>query len=311
MKLIGYLNRPEYLFRPTQIYKRFFQPNLNQPQEFVEVPLPWGIKIKVRPDDDLGLALLKMGIYDLSVTEIIWRLIDPGETALDIGANIGYMTSIMANRVGKTGKVLAFEPHPEIHAELLANLNLWKETQNWQQIQAYSIALSNQTGTGILATSNYFNSNRGTAALAPPQDFPNSNLSLETHQYSVTLKTLDEIISFSDPIDLIKIDVEGHEMAVLEGAKDLIQNHRIRDIVFEDHQPYPSPVTHFLESNQYTIFRISKGFLKPRLESPNQKLPDYIPFWEPPSYLATQNPQRVSKRLQKWGWYSLQTNAKI
>lgn len=107
-KLKLYINRPEYIFRPNQIFQRFFKSNLHQKNEFHSVNLPWGLNIKIptNPNDVVGKAISSYGIYDLSLTELLWRLIFPGETALDIGANIGYMTSIMAKRVGQTGKVI-------------------------------------------------------------------------------------------------------------------------------------------------------------------------------------------------------------
>ena len=48
------------------------------------------------------------GIYDLIVTEILWRLINKGEIAVDVGANIGYMTSLMAAKVASSGKVYSY-----------------------------------------------------------------------------------------------------------------------------------------------------------------------------------------------------------
>ncbi|HEY9600524.1 MAG TPA: hypothetical protein V6C85_02875, partial [Allocoleopsis sp.] len=75
--------------------------------------------------------------------------------------------------------------------------------------------------------------------------------------------------------------------------------------IFEDHRGYPSPVSQFLEDHGYTIFRLWKGFWKPRLEIPSKTL---VHSWEPPSYLATKDPSRAQERLGKRGWYSLQTN---
>jgi hypothetical protein len=91
-------------------------------------------------------------------------------------------------------------------------------------------------------------------------------------------------------------------MEVLQGAGELIYKHNIRDILFEEHHGYPSSVTQFLEENGYTIFRIWKGFWKPRLEDPNKNL-DHP--WEPPNYLATLNPIRANERMRNKGWKCL------
>ncbi|WP_395939890.1 FkbM family methyltransferase [Anabaena sp. FACHB-709] len=103
-------------------------------------------------------------------------------------------------------------------------------------------------------------------------------------------------------INILKIDVEGHELQVLQGAGNFISHQTIRDILFEEHHGYPSQLTEFLEKNGYRIFRIWKGFWKPILLSPTKTL---IHEWEPPNYLATLDPKRAIKLFDEWGWKSL------
>lgn len=305
MSLLNYLNRPEYIFRPLQIYRKILH-SYHQPENQVKnILLPWNIPIKVCPSSTevVGRSLWAMGIYDLVVTESLWRLIDLGETAVDVGGNIGYMTAIMAKRVGKAGKVWCFEPNPDVYEELLDNLKNWKETLGWSQIEAQKIALSNQSGMGVLRIPLR---NREEASLASPQEVMTiqENESLYKN-YTVSLARLDEILNLDTLIGVMKIDVEGHELAVLHGATQLIQKKRIRDIIFEDHQGYPSPVSEFLEQQGYTVFRIWKGFWKPLLEAANKKL---LHPWEPPSYLATLDVSRTLERFKKRGWNSLRSN---
>jgi protein-L-isoaspartate O-methyltransferase len=83
------------------------------------------LPIDIDPNELQGKALLNQGVYDLAVFEEIWRLCDKGETALDIGANIGIMTALLAHRVGSSGKVLCFEADPAIRTELQANTFRW------------------------------------------------------------------------------------------------------------------------------------------------------------------------------------------
>jgi FkbM family methyltransferase len=54
---------------------------------------------------------------------------EPGR-AVDVGANIGYMTSLMAHKVGLSGKVIAFEPHPAIYKRLVNNVQDWHIEKN-------------------------------------------------------------------------------------------------------------------------------------------------------------------------------------
>jgi FkbM family methyltransferase len=304
MPLANYLNRPEYFFRPLQIWRRILRSQNPDDNRFKNVLLPWGVNIKISPasGEVVGRSLWAMGIYDLVVTEVLWRLIDPGEIAIDVGVNIGYMTTIMAKRVGKTGQVWCFEPNPEVYEELSENLKNWEETLGWSHIYAQKVALSNHSGVGVLSVPMR---NREEASLVSPEQVmteQTNDKSFKTH--TVFLEKLDDILKVQQPIGIMKIDVEGHELAVLQGSTDVITNQQIRDIIFEDHSGYPSPVSQFLEDQGYTIFRLWKGFWKPRLEVPSKTL---VHSWEPPSYLATKDPSRAKERLEKRGWYSLQT----
>ncbi|MGB7441351.1 MAG: FkbM family methyltransferase [Coleofasciculaceae cyanobacterium] len=302
MRLTNYLNRPEYFFRPGQIYHRILHFNSKKINNFKNVLLPWGteIKIPLDPEDRVGRSIRAHGIYDLSITEALWRLIAPRETAVDIGANIGYMTSIMVKKVGKAGKVWCFEPNPEVYEELCENIRNWQETRGWQQISPQKIALSNQPGVGLLKLPT---KNRGEASLVSPENVKEIQANKKNElTYTVTLARLDEVLKDSGEIGVVKIDVEGHELEVLQGTTELIYKHYIRDILFEEHRGYPSPVTEFLEEHGYTIFRIWKGFWGPLLKSPTKNL---VHPWEPPNYLATQDTRRAIDRFKKRGWYSL------
>ena len=61
-------------------------------------------------------------MYETEVTESLWRLARVGDLAVDVGANIGYMTSILAVKAGARGKINSFEPHPTIFQRLRLNV---------------------------------------------------------------------------------------------------------------------------------------------------------------------------------------------
>lgn len=245
-----------------------------------------------------------LGVYDLGLTEVIWRLVEPGDVVIDAGANIGYVTSLMAARVGQDGQVYSFEPHPEIFDDLLENQNRWRESNRWEHVHVRQVALSNRTGEGSLSLPEGFGENRGTATLLNERRGAGEfGVDRATQTCTVRLEKLDDLFRDDEKIKLIKVDVEGHELEVLEGASALIGK-GVRDIVFEEHRGYPSDVTCFLESHAYSVFRISKAFRGPRLEDPTEvKTPD-VP-WEPPNYLATKDPQRAISLVNKNGWASL------
>lgn len=303
-KVVGTLKKPEYIFRPKQIYYRVSYPRKHHHPKVVS--LPWGLNIKVDTNEVLGRSLCTLGVYDLGVTETLWRLIDVGEHVIDVGANIGYMTSLMAAKVGRQGKVYAFEPHPKIFEELSCNEKLWRDSRGLGRVDLQNVAISNRSGFGVLEEPDHFETNRGVAFLIndiSSNGHPdNSNGS---RIWSVELNELDELIKDKKYIRVIKLDVEGHELEVLEGATELISTY-VRDIIFEDHGIYPTPVTQLLEDYGYTILKIGKGVLRPHLQPPIFK--SNLPLYEPPSYLATKDVARASGRIRKIGWKSLNSS---
>ena len=125
------------------------------------------------------------------------------------------------------------------------------------------------------------------------------------------MTTLDDYASFAGEIGLIKIDVEGHEGAVMEGAAMLLAGRRIRDIIFEDYHPQPSAVTKCLRASGYDVFCIWPGWRKPFLLSLEQRAK--LPTAEPhvTTFLATRNPDRSRARFKEAGWKCLSARARL
>jgi FkbM family methyltransferase len=293
--------KPEYLFNVSQIPRRLalgvFPPRGGQRI----ARTPWGWELEVHTDDDMGKSLIYLGVYDLVVSETIWRLVDEGEVALDIGANVGYMTALLARRVGPKGMVLCFEAHPELARELRANVGRWKRSTGEEVIRVYEQAVSDREGTVCLAVPAQFTTNRGLSHVLAAGGSQESG----GHSLSVPSGTLDQALVDVGPVGLAKMDVEGHEEAVLRGASQVLEAHRVRDWVFEHHPAYPSPVTGAFEQHGYTVFQIQKRFFGPAL------LPASTPVvrsvWEPPNYLATLDPNRALDRMRGRGWKVLRS----
>ena len=294
-----FLDKPHYVCRPGQLFRRLAHTLRGVPPGQLEsAALPWGLTIQYHSEEMIGSSIRRTGIFDLCVTEALWRLLEPGETALDIGANIGYMTSVMAARVGKDGQVLSFEPHPEIFRELSNNVHSWNNSPLTGRIEAYKIAMSDRVGAGWLATTPEFASNRGTATL-----LTGATAGEDTALLNVSILPLDEFPGLPPQIGVMKVDVEGHEAQVFQGAKKLLAAGRVRDIVFEEHSPYPTAVTGLLESAGYTLFVLDQApsgpVAAPVTEFAERRLQDA------PNYLATREPARALDRLRKRGWATL------
>jgi hypothetical protein len=124
----------------------------------------------------------------------------------------------------------------------------------------------------------------------------------DVSQTIVTILRLDEVLAHLSHIDVLKIDIEGHELDALQGADRFLSQRKIRHIIFEDHLAYPSPVSQLLEAFGYKIFLIWKGFIHPQLNPPESKKRHP---WEPPNYLATIDPKQAILSLKKKGWFCL------
>jgi FkbM family methyltransferase len=138
----------------------------------------------------------------------------PGGVAIDIGANLGEWSVPLAQAVGPQGLVLCCEPNPAIAAALAATLKI----NNLGQAQVWPVAVSEQDGEGRLAIDR--------------TDTGQSRLAVEG--VPVPLRSLDSIVAEAalDRLNLIKIDVEGHEAAVLTGGAATLR--RLRPaVVFE------------------------------------------------------------------------------
>jgi FkbM family methyltransferase len=174
--------------------------------------------------DHIGLSLNLEGRYENSplilVEEFIEKKIPTAKdkTVLDIGANIGNHSIFFAN---KFKNVYAFEPNPVTYEVLKINCTFAAEQKN---ITTVNVGLSDKEGSLPF----YINrSNIGGSQIIDV----NHKSSKDTIQINV--KTLDQLIELKDAsVALVKIDVEGHELNVLKGAKDTISRN-MPAILFE------------------------------------------------------------------------------
>jgi FkbM family methyltransferase len=297
VKLFGWV-KPEYVFQPGQLLTRVS--SAPTASEFAHVVLPWGLPIRVRPNEAHGRALCRLGIYDLTVTETLWRLIGRGEVVVDVGANIGYMTAVMVGRPDSSGTVMCFEPHPHVFEELMYNVAMWQRLVPGASLQCFQFGASDRAGTAILSEPPGFEQNRG---LARTDSRPSEKLK----SYEIATRALDEVLGDVEVIHVLKLDVEGHEAKVLAGARRLLEDHRVRDVVFEEHKKYPTESTHLVEACGYRVYRLQKTFLGPRaLPAQSERPPS---SWEPSSFLATTAPERALRLLNARGWSAMRRRA--
>lgn len=301
LKLMIYqmLNKPEYWFRPSQILRKIqYVCARHSAREFANIRLPWGGMLQINPRETIGKNLMTMGVYELAISETLWRLTEAGDWCLDVGANIGYMTSLLATKAQALGKVFSFEPHPVIYRRLQANIKNFTH-KNLSPIQAHQIALGAEDGKTHLVEPDGFEHNEGNAHLT-------TKLPPDKRSHQIDVAKLDSLFSKRERFGVVKIDVEGWELPVYEGARQLLADQRIRDIVFEDFAAFPSDSVKFLQKNGYTVFRVAKKISGPLIWSPSgSKAPDHLLTYEPTNYLATTDPERALELLRAGGWLCL------
>ena len=143
--------------------------------------------------------------YEVEELAIIARHFHPGSILLDVGANIGNHT-IYAAKFLDARRIICIEPNPEAIAILRINVDL---NQLHEQVDLQHLGLGLSDGPGTAAIGRTIPMNLGGAALAPQAGGP------------IRLLTGDELLR-DQPVDFIKIDVEGMELAVLAGLERTI-----------------------------------------------------------------------------------------
>jgi FkbM family methyltransferase len=144
---------------------------------------------------------------DGSEIRLCRRLIQPGDVVLDLGANIGFYTTLFAELVGEEGAVHAFEPDAQNF------LRLQLRTNGLCQVLLAQKAVSDRQGVATLYRSR---ANRSHSLCKPVWD--------STLCSSVEVTTVDANLADRLSVDFVKVDVEGHEGKVLDGMTDTLKN---------------------------------------------------------------------------------------
>lgn len=186
-----------------------------------------GTRFWIHADDRHVSRGIRNGGWELRETAFVRATVRPGMNTLDIGANLGWYTVHLARLVGACGTVVAFEPREDIHSHLLRTV----EANNLTNVAVHAFALGAAEGWQKLRWQSR-DDNPGSTQLSPaaPLDAPEP----EDFLYQVTtVRTLDAIIR--KPVDFIKIDVEGAEKLVFDGAAQLLE--RDRPIILSELSP--------------------------------------------------------------------------
>lgn len=174
-----------------------------------------GVGAGLRLDPGASNPAYATGANELPVQEALALHLKAGAVFYDVGANIGFLSLIGARLVGPAGRVYAFEPVPA-NAELVrrnAVLN------GFSQVEVVEKALGRRSGRAELALAAY----AGGAVLAEVGTPPDG-----AGVITVALASIDDLVELAGfaPPGLVKIDVEGAELEVLEGMERTLAAHR-------------------------------------------------------------------------------------
>jgi FkbM family methyltransferase len=206
-------------------------------------------KIFLDKRDCLRLSTRKS--YEPFITQTCINNIKEGDTVIDLGANIGYYTLLFAKLVGKSGKVIAFEPHPENFAILKKNV----EANGYKNVVCEQKAVSKSSERIKL----FIDEEATTKHAIANSKFCSKNF------VSVDSVKLDDYLEENTKIDFIKMDIEGAEYFVLEGMKNVLEKNPTMTIITE-FTPYyfnnlgvdPKKVVGLLHENNFNLFNLNE-----------------------------------------------------
>ena len=171
-----------------------------------------GARVTVSLGDRIG-RMMWTGCYESELVDLLRQMLDPAMTFVDVGAQVGYFSMTAAALVGPAGAVHSFEPDPDCFSMLQRNARAYP----W--VRVHNSAVADFVGE----TSFYRSPKRGESGWGAMFDEDG-----DRPKISVKVRTLDNWVATEriGRIDVVKIDVEGAECRVLDGARGVIARTR-------------------------------------------------------------------------------------
>jgi FkbM family methyltransferase len=222
----------------------------------MRVPTPWSTLVGLRRDH-ITQTILADGQYEWAETAIIAQLLRVGAVAFDVGANIGYHTALLQRLVGRKGQVHAFEANPFT----AALLKMASAENGWASVRVSNVVAGAAPATmqvaamdidGAIADSDF---NLGAWMV---REVPDGAWTLE-------VTSLDKYAADNalEKLHFLKVDVEGFELKVMEGADRVIRKFRpyiLMEMRAEDgaDEKRCGQLLEFLGKRNYVCCRIMK-----------------------------------------------------
>jgi FkbM family methyltransferase len=193
--------------------------------------------------DYLSREVCFTGRYEPQETVLVQRILSPGMTFVDVGANWGYFTLLGVHLVGRSGRVISLEPHPVLFEVLQKNI----KRNGLGRVTALQLAASSEFGSCELL--GYDIGNYGTSQIVTNPQCPG-------RLRKVPMAPMDGVFHELDlkSVDLLKMDIEGAEGFALRGLVKSLANFRINRLILELH---PELLVHHGQSAQIVIRQLS------------------------------------------------------
>ena len=174
--------------------------------------------------DTIAREVCFTGRYEPQETQLAQRLLKPGMTVLDVGANWGYFTLTCAHLIGPKGRVIALEPHPSLSAMLAANVR----SNGLAQVETIAVAAGATAGTRGFVGFTPDGGNSGVSRAASASERPD---------FESGTVVLDDLLDARRVarVDLVKMDIEGGEVEAIKGMAAGLAQRRYRFMVLECH----------------------------------------------------------------------------
>lgn len=212
------------------------------------IRLPSGAWLRVHLAELLGGMYLDGEGYEQKTTTFILENLKPGDVMADIGANYGYFSMLAGPRIGPEGRVYAFEANPELQVRLKESI---ARNRFEGRVISTDVALSDEDRDGVDFYLSLDPAQAGISTMHPWEEhLKKGNLS-GNNKIRVRTRSFDSwaIEAGLDRLDVIKLDVEGSELEVLQGMRKSLDRFRPRFVVCET--SLDGKVSAFLESCGY------------------------------------------------------------
>ncbi len=251
-------------------------------------PTPSGLQLYLEPRDYIDEFIMYWGEWEPNETALVRALLEPGDSFLDVGANIGWFSLTAAQAVGPQGRVIAVEATPPTFQRLRENVGI----NGFRNVVLHDCAVSD--GPGQVWIGEVHDANRGMNSMrAAGPEAGGKGWSVQSH-------TLDSLLAGEAPIRLVKMDIEGAEALALRGFRATLSAPDAPDVLMELTPSYlnmlgtdPEEILRIFSEAGHTALRLQGRRVVPfdvgALHEPNS-------LWAG-NVLFTRDEARVRRRL--------------